>query len=86
MRVPKTNSLLVNNSAPIDRSTRGTSTGLYRGAKIERPVFPGFSHFKARESQFCSRRVALGEEKIEKIANEKNREHFDSDAQRIASL
>ena len=60
LSVPKTNSLLVNNSAPIDRSTRGTSIGLYRQAKTEKPVFPGFSHSNARESWVCSRNLLSG--------------------------
>jgi hypothetical protein len=47
MSVPKTYSLLVNNAAPIDRSPRGTATVLYRRAKTDKPVFPGFFAFQS---------------------------------------
>ena len=61
LSVPKTNSLLVNNAAPIDRSTRGTTTGLYRVAKTEKPVFPGFFAFQsARVSGRFEERFARG--------------------------
>jgi hypothetical protein len=61
LSVPKTNSLLVNNAAPIDRSTRGTTTGLYQGAKTEKPVFPGFFAFlSARVSGIFEESFARG--------------------------
>jgi hypothetical protein len=42
MSASKTNLLLVNNSAPMARSTRGTATELYRRAKTEKLVFHAF--------------------------------------------
>ena len=45
----------------------------------------GASRCSKRSLESCAEQNHLGE-KIEKIAKEKNREHFDSDAQRIASL
>ena len=61
MSVPKTNSLLVNNSAPIDRSARGTSIGLYRQSNTEKLVFPGFFAFQsARVSVLFEESCARG--------------------------
>ena len=45
----------------------------------------GASRCSKRSLESCAEQNHL-REKIEKIAKEKNREHFDSDAQRIASL
>jgi hypothetical protein len=39
MSASKTNSLLVNNSAPMARSIRGTATELYQRAKTEKLTF-----------------------------------------------